>query len=111
VEEVYGITSLKRAGADAQELRALVRGHWGIENGSRYVRDVTLGEDGCRVGTRSGPQVLTALRNAAVHLLEEVNAASKAAATRHFHGHPAEALLLLFTRFLLGHDSERMEAN
>jgi predicted transposase YbfD/YdcC len=97
VEVVYGITSLKRAGADAKELLALVRGHWGIENGLHHVRDVTLGEDGCRVRTGSSPQVLAALRNVAVHLLEEVEASSKAAATRRFHACPEEALPLLFT--------------
>jgi predicted transposase YbfD/YdcC len=97
VEAVYGITSLKRQEADARRLLGLVRGHWGIENGSHWVRDETLGEDRCRVRTGSGPQVLAALRNAAVHLLEGVDAPSKAAATRHFHVHPDEALSLLLT--------------
>jgi predicted transposase YbfD/YdcC len=76
VEAVYGITSLRRDAADAAALLALVRGHWGIENGLHYVRDVTLGEDACRVRTGNAPQVLAALRNAVVHLLEGVEAAS-----------------------------------
>jgi predicted transposase YbfD/YdcC len=97
VEAVYGITSLKRDAADAAALLALVRGHWGIENGLHYVRDVTLGEDACRVRTGNAPQVLAALRNAVVHLLEGVEAASKAAATRRFAAHPREALRLLST--------------
>ncbi len=97
VEVVYGITSLQRARADAKSLLAWVRGHWGIENGSHHVRDVTLGEDACRVRTGSSPQVLAAIRNVAVHLLEEVEAPSKAAGTRHFHVHPEDALPLLFT--------------
>ena len=96
VEVVYGITSLFREEADARRLMCLVRGHWGIENGSHYVRDVTLGEDGCRVRTGSAPQVLAAIRNAAVHLLEQVDAPSKAAATRHLHVHPENALPLIF---------------
>jgi predicted transposase YbfD/YdcC len=94
---VYGITSLKRAGADAKALLRLVRGHWGIENKSHYVRDETLGEDRCRIRTGSSPQVLAALRNVAVHLLEGRQASSKAAATRRFMAHPEEALPLLFT--------------
>lgn len=69
VEVVYGITSLKREEADARRLLGLTRGHWGIENGSHYVRDVTLGEDACRVRTGDAAQVLAAVRNAAVHLL------------------------------------------
>lgn len=97
VEVVYGITSLKRAGASAEDLLRLVRGHWGIENGSHYVRDETLGEDRCRVRTGDSPQVLAAVRNVCVHLLEEVDAPSKAAATRHFHVHPEDALPLLFS--------------
>jgi hypothetical protein len=41
--------------------------------------------------------VLAALRNAVVHLLEGVEASSKAAATRTFAARPAKALPLLFT--------------
>jgi predicted transposase YbfD/YdcC len=97
VEVARGITSLGRERADARRLLGVVRGHWGIENGLHHVRDVTLGEDRCRVRTGASPQVLAALRNAAVHLLHGVAAASKAAATRRFAAHPDEALPLLFT--------------
>ena len=97
VEVVHGITSLGRGQADAARLLGLARGHWGIENGLHYVRDVTLGEDACRVRTGSAPQVLAAIRNAVVHLLDGVKAASKAAATRTFAARPFKALPLLFT--------------
>jgi hypothetical protein len=97
VEVVHGITSVGRDRADAARLLELARGHWGIENGLHYVRDVTLGEDGCRVRTGAAPQVLAALRNVAVHLLHGVKAASKAAASRRFAAHPFEALALLST--------------
>ena len=97
VEAVYGITSLKRDRADAAALLTLVRGHWAIENGLHYVRDVTLGEDKCRVRTGNAPQVLAALRNAVVHLLDGVAADSKAGATRRFNIHPEETFPLLFT--------------
>ncbi len=97
VEVVHGITSLGRDRADAARLLELARGHWGIENGLHYVRDVTLGEDSCRVRTGSAPQVLAAIRNAVVHLLAGVKAASKAAATRRFAARPLKALPLLFT--------------
>lgn len=97
VEVVYGITSLGRDRADAAALLRRVRDHWGIENGLHYVKDETLGEDRCRVRTGSGAQVLAALRNACVHLLQGVEARSKAAATRRFAAHPKEALPLLFT--------------
>jgi predicted transposase YbfD/YdcC len=95
VEVVYGITSLTEGEADAQRLLGLARGHWGIENRLHYVRDVTLGEDGCRVRTGAAPQVLAAVRNAVIHLLAGVEASSYAAAIRRLNHHPEEALALL----------------
>jgi hypothetical protein len=95
VEVVYGMTSLKPEEADAKRLSGLVREHWGIENGLHYVRDVTLGEDACRVRKGSAPQVLAAVRNAVIHLLAGVRAPSVAAAIRRLNAHPQEALDLL----------------
>jgi hypothetical protein len=65
----YFITSVPRAWAKAPQLLGWVRGHWSIENRTHYVRDVTLGEDASRVRQGSGPQVLAAVRNAALGLL------------------------------------------
>ena len=95
VEVVYGISSLAEEEADAKRLLGLTRGHWGIENKLHYVRDVTLGEDGCRVRKGSAPQVLAAVRNAVIHLLAGVDASSRAAAIRRLNNHPEEALALL----------------
>ncbi len=95
LEVIYGITSLHQEEADARRLLGLTRGHWGIENKLHYVRDVTLGEDGCRVRRGSAPQVLAAVRNAVIHLLREVEAPSRAAAIRRLNNHPEEALTLL----------------
>ena len=68
-ETVYGITSLSRDRANAARLLQLNRQHWTIENGVFYVRDETFGEDRSRIRTQSGPQVMAALRNAALSLL------------------------------------------
>jgi predicted transposase YbfD/YdcC len=95
VEVVYGMTSLLPEEADAERLSGLVRDHWGIENSLHYVRDVTLGEDACRVRKGSAPQVLAAVRNAIIHLLASVDAPSHAAAIRRLNAHPEEALKLL----------------
>ena len=95
VEVCYGITSLTPGEADAARLLGLVREHWRIENCLHYVRDVTLGEDACRVRKGSAPQVLAALRNAAIHLLAGVSAESRAAATERLTARPSEALSLL----------------
>jgi predicted transposase YbfD/YdcC len=95
VEVVYGITSLTPRQADAKRLLRLVRDHWRIENCLHYVRDVTLGEDACRVRKGSAPQVLAALRNAVVHLLAAVPTESRAAATEQLAARSHEALGLL----------------
>lgn len=95
VEVEYAMTSLQPAQADANRLAELVRQHWEIENRLHYVRDVTLGEDGCRVRRGAAPQVLAAVRNAVVHLLGGVEAKSHAAAIRRLNAHPEEAFDLL----------------
>jgi predicted transposase YbfD/YdcC len=95
VEVAYGMTSLSPREADATRLLGLVRDHWRIENCLHYVRDVTLGEDACRVRSGSAPQVLAALRNAVVHLLAGVEAESRAAAVERLQGRAAEALQLI----------------
>ncbi len=77
VEVAYGVTSLSAERADAKTLPDIVRDHWKIENELHHVRDVTLGEDACRVRSGAAPQVLAALRNAAVHLLAGVGAKSR----------------------------------
>jgi DDE family transposase len=95
VEIEYGITSLQPEQASAERLLALVRDHWRIENSLHYVRDVTLGEDACRVRKGSAPQVLAGLRNAVVHLLAGVDAPSRPAALEQLSVRPAEALELI----------------
>jgi hypothetical protein len=95
VEVAHGITSLGAERAGAAALLGVVRDHWRMENCLHGVRDVTLGEDACRVRKGSAPQVLAALRNAAVHLLAGVEADSRAAATERLSARPSEALLLL----------------
>jgi hypothetical protein len=59
-----------------------LRGHWGIENRLNYVRDLTMGEDANRTRTGSGPQVLAALRNAAIGQLWLMGSTNIAAALR-----------------------------
>jgi predicted transposase YbfD/YdcC len=94
VEVVYGITSLSRERADAQRLLGLTRWHWGIENGSHYRRDVTLGEDASRVRKGSAPEVLAGLRNSIIHLVKDI-APGLATAIRRLGNCFAQALDLL----------------
>jgi predicted transposase YbfD/YdcC len=95
VEVVYGITSLSRLAADAGMLLGYTRGHWGIENGLHYTRDVTLGEDRCRVRRGRAPRALASLRNVAVYLLRGADYPSVAAATRAMVARPELALTML----------------
>jgi hypothetical protein len=82
VEIDYAITSVPRSLAPAARLLSWWRGHWGIENRSHWVRDVTFGEDGCRVRIGTGPHNLAAFRNAAISLLRLAGATNIAAALR-----------------------------
>jgi hypothetical protein len=93
----YRITSLEPERADAKRLLALDRGHWGIENGLHHVRDVSLGEDACRVRSQNAPQVLAAARNLTLGLLRSLGVPNIAAATRRIVMHPLEGLRLLLT--------------
>ncbi|WP_255359517.1 ISAs1 family transposase [Gemmata sp. SH-PL17] len=94
-EVVHGITSLPPEKVDAQRLLELVREHWRIENSLHYIRDVTLGEDGCQVRCGQAPQVLAALRNVAVHVLAQVDTDNHAQATRRLAARFHEAIDLL----------------
>jgi predicted transposase YbfD/YdcC len=95
----YGITSLSEQEADAKRLLGLVRGHWQIENGLHWVRDVTMGEDKCRVRRGNAPQALAALRNAALHLASGPEYAelglSRAGVLRHLSANLSRPLRLI----------------
>jgi predicted transposase YbfD/YdcC len=94
-ETVYGITSLSAEKADAGRLLGLTRGHWGIENGLHYKRDVTLGEDLSRVRSGAAPEVMAALRNGVIHVLSSTVADSLAAAMRTMSNCFGKALTLI----------------
>ena len=47
-EVTYALTSLPPGRAGTEQLAALVRNHWQIENRLHYVRDFTYDEDRCR---------------------------------------------------------------
>lgn len=98
LEVVYGITSLARELAGAARLLRLNRGHWGIENGLHYRRDMTLGEDACRIRKGNAGQVMAILRNIIIHLLPRSGQKSLPAAIRHYMCHPAKTLEVMSSR-------------
>jgi len=91
----YGVTSLPRAVADAERLLDLARGHWGIENGLFYRRDVTLGEDRSLIRRGNGPQVLATLNDLTIGLLRREGHTNAAAGRRIYAAFPLHAFDLL----------------
>ncbi len=67
----YYATSLAQEETSDEELLEIIRGHWSaIENGVHHRRDVSFGEDACRVAQRPAAHVLATLRNLAIGLYE-----------------------------------------
>jgi predicted transposase YbfD/YdcC len=91
----YGITSLPPQIASAERLLDLTRGHWQIENGLFYRRDVTLGEDRSLLRCGNGPQVLASLNDLVVGLLSREGHTNHAAARRMYAAFPDHAFHLL----------------
>jgi predicted transposase YbfD/YdcC len=91
----YGITSLPPMVADAARLLVLVRGHWQIENGLHYVKDVTMGEDRSLIHKGHGPSIMAILRDTVVSVLHRAGWRTIAERLRSYSGHPKEALAFL----------------
>lgn len=81
--------------ADAERLLALVRGHWAIENGLHYRRDMTFKEDACRMKPHSAAEALTICNNLAVGLIRHAGWENPAEARSYYDAHPAQALRLI----------------
>ncbi|MGQ9855054.1 MAG: ISAs1 family transposase [Candidatus Oleimicrobiaceae bacterium] len=91
----YGLTSLSREEAEPQQLEAIWRGHWTIENKVHYVRDETLGEDRGQGRRGSAPQALAALRNGVLSLLRHQGWFHIADALRYYGASVHKALRLV----------------
>lgn len=91
----YALTSLPPTVADAERLLALARGHWQIENGVHYVKDVTLGEDRSTIRTGHGASVMAMLRDTVVSLLHQAGWRTIAERLRYYSGNVTAALALL----------------
>ena len=92
-ETAYGLTSLSPGQAGPEEVAALVRRHWEIENRLHYVRDFTYDEDRCRARVGNLPRNLACLTNAAISIVRhEGRFAYLPPANRHYAARPREAL-------------------
>ena len=98
VEVSYGLTNLGSDEAQAEQLEALWRGHWTIENRKHYVRDVTLCEDHGQAYCESTPQALASLRNALIDLMRQHGWTNLADALRHYGASVPRVLALIGVR-------------
>lgn len=94
-ETVYGLTSLSPKVAPPQRLIHFIRQYWQIENRLHWRRDVTLGEDGCTVSRGQTPQVLAALNNVILALVDRLGVSNLAEQQRIFEAQPQLALDLI----------------
>jgi len=88
----YGVTSLPAECADAGRLLEIVRGHWGIESGLHYRRDVLFAEDRCHTRMGNAAHLNATLNNTAIAYLHRRKAPSLAAARR-LMGYVIEGLI------------------
>lgn len=73
-EHALVLTSRKPESMTAADVNRHVRGHWGIENKSHYVRDTAFREDSSQAWAASGPHALASLRNLTLGLFRLKNA-------------------------------------
>lgn len=91
----YALTSLDPARADAATLLRLKRGHWRIENGWHWVKDVDLRDDASLIHVGQGPRVMSLLRAMALNLLRLAGLDHIAPTLRTFGRHPERAVALV----------------
>jgi predicted transposase YbfD/YdcC len=96
-EVVYGITSLSAAEAGPDRLLAMVRQHWGQENGLHYRRDVTFHEDAGQTLDWTVAEALALFNNLVLALLLRGGRTNAAQERRYYAAHPDEALKRLLT--------------
>jgi Transposase DDE domain/DDE_Tnp_1-associated len=98
VQTVYAVTSLEAREVDPAQLACWVRGHWRIEAGLHWVRDVVFAEDHSQVRTAHGPTNLAVLRTLAINALRLTGHTNIAAGLRQ---HARTPLLPLATLGLM----------
>lgn len=82
-EIVYGITDLGPDQAGPTQIGIYARQHWGIENRTHYVRDVTFGEDASQVKTANLPHALATIRNLVASTFRLTGRVNTARSRRH----------------------------
>ena len=91
----YGVSSLPAHLADPKRLLELTRGHWGIENGLQYRRDVTFHEDHAQLRMGHAPEMLAVLNTIVLGLFARQGETNMAHARRDFAYHLDKVLARL----------------
>jgi len=77
VREIDGVASVERRyyisslDADAERMGAIVRGHWGVENGLHWALDVAYGEDQARMREGNSAENFSILRRITLNLVRQ----------------------------------------
>ena len=89
-ETVYVLSSLELSKVSIKTMANYIRNHWFIENKLHYVRDVTMGEDLCRIRKGNGSQLFASLRNIVLNLFRLNNVENIAAEIRKMVHYPSK---------------------
>lgn len=92
-ETIFGITSASDKKLNANSLLSGIRGHWCVENSDHWVKDVTLGEDACRVRHPGSAQILSVFRNLTLNILRMLEFTNIAEGIRNFTFGPKKLAL------------------
>lgn len=98
-EVEVGITSLSRMNTTPERLLFFRRGHWGIETGLHYRRDVTFHEDATRMTIGNTGKNMASINNLVIALIYQAKFHNAAQARRWFAARLPDAFALLTTPF------------
>jgi predicted transposase YbfD/YdcC len=94
-EIAYGITNMPKELFSPEDILHYNRNHWGIENKSHYVRDVTFNEDKSKIRKKNGPEIMANIRNLCISMMRLVGIKNIAQGTRDFMMNPELAIDLI----------------
>lgn len=102
-ESAWAVTSLWEDETTPDQLLAVVRSHWSIENGQHYRRDRTQDEDRCTVRATTAARNLSLFRSLAIFLFEAQRGSQRAKASLpDFERHQLRRPGALIRRFMSG---------
>ena len=87
--------------ASAQQVLEHIRRDWRIENRLHWRKDVSLKEDACLSRRGQVPQVLAALNNVVLGLMDHLKVKNVPQQMQYFQAYPTPALKLLVENIIL----------